>query len=190
MKTMIFMLLPFAAISQLDTVFLRWEDDQFFEIRKVTYENGRKETLEQPLGDTNAVVNYYYGGAANSATEQAKAVNQIWLKDAFNQALNTTSQTLDNSFGVTIPSISNAVNSEFFKGGYTLNTEGEKLDCNIDVQENNLAATIDSTTYPLYTIGQDLIVLYYNEKPIELFRVIGQDAWMSIDRATVLLKKE
>ena len=59
MKTMIFMLLPFAAFSQLDTVFLRWEDDQFFEIRKVAYEDGRKETLEQPLGDTNAVVNYY-----------------------------------------------------------------------------------------------------------------------------------
>lgn len=190
MKTMIFMLLPFAAFSQLDTVFLRWEDDQFFEIKKVTYEDGRKETLEQPLGDTNAVVNYYYGGAANLATEQAKAVNQIWLKDVFNQALNTTSQTLDNSFGVTIPSISNAVNFEFFKGDYTLNTEGKKLDCGIDLQESNLAVTIDSITYPLYTIGQDLIVLYYNEKPIELFRVIGQDAWMSIDRATVLLKKE
>lgn len=190
MKTMILMLLPFVAFTQLDTVFLKWENDKYYEVKKFVYEDGNKETKETPIGDTSDVVNYYYGGVATLAKNQKEAVNQLWLYDLFAQTINISNDILANNFGVTVQSISSVVQAENLSGKYKVVLDGKNLELLVVNDSGNLAATIGENSYPLFSIAGEILILSYNDKIYELYRVGEQSAYMTIDRKAILIKDE
>ena len=190
MKVMIMMLLPFAAFSQLDTIYLEWKDDKFYEVSKFVFEDGRRESSEKPIGDTSAVVNYYYGGAASLAKQQAEAMNHLWMKELFGQNVSAANLALMNEFGITVQSISAALNGGKLVGEYVFIEQRERKDAYIQATEGGLMASIDTINYPLYLIGEDMFLLSYDNNIVEMYRVIGQDAFMSMDRQLVFIRKE
>ena len=190
MKVMIMMLLPFAAFSQLDTIYLEWKDDKFYEVSKFVFEDGRKESSEKPIGDTSAVVNYYYGGAASLAKQQAEAMNHLWMKELFGQNVSAANLALMNEFGITVQSISAALNGGKLVGEYVFIEQRERKDASIQATEGGLMVSIDTINYPLYLIGEDMFLLSYDNNIVEMYRVIGQDAFMSMDRQLVFIRKE
>ena len=190
MKVMIMMLLPFAAFSQLDTIYLEWKDDKFYEVSKFVFEDGRRESSEKPIGDTSAVVNYYYGGAASLAKQQAEAMNHLWMKELFGQNVSAANLALMNEFGITIQSISAALNGGKLIGEYVFIEQRERRDASIQATQDGLMASIDTINYPLYLIGEDMFLLSYDNNIVEMYRVIGQDAFMSMDRQLAFIRKE
>ena len=190
MKVMIMMLLPFAAFSQLDTIYLEWKDDKFYEVSKFVFEDGRRESFEKPIGDTSAVVNYYYGGAASLAKQQAEAMNHLWMKELFGQNVSAANLALMNEFGITIQSISAALNGGKLIGEYVFIEQRERRDASIQATQDGLMASIDTINYPLYLIGEDMFLLSYDNNIVEMYRVIGQDAFMSMDRQLAFIRKE
>ena len=190
MKVMIMMLLPFAAFSQLDTIYLEWKDDKFYEVSKFVFEDGRRESSEKPIGDTSAVVNYYYGGAASLAKQQAEAMNHLWMKELFGQNVSAANLALMNEFGITVQSISAALNGGKLVGEYVFIEQRERKDASIQATQGGLMASIDTINYPLYLIGEDMFLLSYDNNIVEMYRVIGQDAFMSMDRQLVFIRKE
>ena len=190
MKVMIMMLLPFAAFSQLDTIYLEWKDDKFYEVSKFVFEDGRRESFEKPIGDTSAVVNYYYGGAASLAKQQAEAMNHLWMKELFGQNVSAANLALMNEFGITVQSISAALNGGKLVGEYVFIEQRERKDASIQATEDGLMASIDTINYPLYLIGEDMFLLSYDNNIVEMYRVIGQDAFMSMDRQLAFIRKE
>ena len=190
MKVMIMMLLPFAAFSQLDTIYLEWKDDKFYEVSKFVFEDGRKESSEKPIGDTSAVVNYYYGGAASLAKQQAEAMNHLWMKELFGQNVSAANLALMNEFGITVQSISAALNGGKLVGEYVFIEQRERKDASIQATQGGLMVSIDTINYPLYLIGEDMFLLSYDNNIVEMYRVIGQDAFMSMDRQLVFIRKE
>lgn len=187
---MIMMLLPFAAFSQLDTIYLEWKDDKFYEVSKFVFEDGRRESSEKPIGDTSAVVNYYYGGAASLAKQQAEAMNHLWMKELFGQNVSAANLALMNEFGITVQSISAALNGGKLVGEYVFIEQRERKDASIQATQGGLMASIDTINYPLYLIGEDMFLLSYDNNIVEMYRVIGQDAFMSMDRQLVFIRKE
>jgi hypothetical protein len=190
MKVMIMMLLPFAAFSQLDTIYLEWKDDKFYEVSKFVFEDGRRESFEKPIGDTSAVVNYYYGGAASLAKQQAEAMNHLWMKELFGQNVSAANLALMNEFGITVQSISAALNGGKLVGEYVFIEQRERRDASIQATQDGLMASIDTINYPLYLIGEDMFLLSYDNNIVEMYRVIGQDAFMSMDRQLAFIRKE
>jgi hypothetical protein len=190
MKVMIMMLLPFAAFSQLDTIYLEWKDDKFYEVSKFVFEDGRRESSEKPIGDTSAVVNYYYGGAASLAKQQAEAMNHLWMKELFGQNVSAANLALMNEFGITVQSISAALNGGKLVGEYVFIEQRERRDASIQATQDGLMASIDTINYPLYLIGEDMFLLSYDNNIVEMYRVIGQDAFMSMDRQLAFIRKE
>lgn len=187
---MILMMLPIVAFSQLDTVFLKWENNQYYEVKKFIYEDGTKEVKETPIGDTSAVVNYYYGGVASLAKNQREAVNQLWMYDLFAQTINISNDILANNFGVTVQSISSAVQAENLSGKYKVVLDGNNLELLIVNDNGNLAATIGENSYPLFSIAGEILILSYNDKLYELYKVGEQTAYMTIDKKAILIKDE
>ena len=190
MKVMIMMLLPFAAFSQLDTIYLEWKDDKFYEVSKFVFEDGRRESSEKPIGDTSAVVNYYYGGAASLAKQQAEAMNHLWMKELFGQNVSAANLALMNEFGITVQSISASLNGGKLIGEYVFIEQRERKDASIQATQGGLMVSIDTINYPLYLIGEDMFLLSYDNNIVEMYRVIGQDAFMSMDRQLVFIRKE
>jgi len=190
MKVMIMMLLPFAAFSQLDTIYLEWKDDKFYEVSKFVFEDGRRESFEKPIGDTSAVVNYYYGGAASLAKQQAEAMNHLWMKELFGQNVSAANLALMNEFGITVQSISAALNGGKLVGEYVFIEQRERKDASIQATQGGLMVSIDTINYPLYLIGEDMFLLSYDNNIVEMYRVIGQDAFMSMDRQLAFIRKE
>jgi len=190
MKTMIMMLLPLVAFSQLDTVYLKWEDDKYYEVKKFTYQDGNKETKETPIGDTSDVVNYYFGGVATLAKKQKEAVNQLWLYDLFAQTINISNNILTDNFGVNIQSISSVVQGETLSGNYNVIIENENLQGSIVNSNGNLAATIGENSYPLFIIAGEILILSYKEKIYEMYRVGEQNSFMTLDRKAIFIKNE
>ena len=187
---MIMMLLPFAAFSQLDTIYLEWKDDKFYEVSKFVFEDGRRESFEKPIGDTSAVVNYYYGGAASLAKQQAEAMNHLWMKELFGQNVSAANLALMNEFGITVQSISAALNGGKLVGEYVFIEQRERKDASIQATQGGLMVSIDTINYPLYLIGEDMFLLSYDNNIVEMYRVIGQDAFMSMDRQLAFIRKE
>jgi len=190
MKTMIMMLLPLVAFSQLDTVYLKWEDDKYYEVKKFTYQDGNKETKETPIGDTSDVVNYYFGGVATLAKKQKEAVNQLWLYDLFAQTINISNNILTDNFGVNIQGISSVVQGETLSGNYNIIIENENLQGSIVNSNGNLAATIGENSYPLFIIAGEILILSYKEKIYEMYRVGEQNSFMTLDRKAIFIKNE
>lgn len=187
---MILMMLPIVAFSQLDTVFLKWEDNQYYEVKKFVYEDGTKEVKETPIGDTSAVVNYYYGGVATLAKNQREAVNQIWMYDLFAQTINISNNILSNNFGVSVQGISSAVQGDNLSGKYKIVIDGETLEATVVNDQGNLAATIGENSYPLFSIAGEILILSYKDKIYEMFKVGEQTAFMTLDRKSLLIKNE
>jgi len=190
MKVMIMMLLPFAAFSQLDTIYLEWKDDKFYEVSRFVFEDGRRESSEKPIGDTSAVVNYYYGGAASLAKQQAEAMNHLWMKELFGQNVSAANLALMNEFGITVQSISAALNGGKLVGEYVFIEQRERKDASIQATQGGLMVSIDTISYPLSLIGEDMFLLSYDNNIVEMYRVIGQDAFMSMDRQLAFIRKE
>jgi len=190
MKTMIMMLLPLVAFSQLDTVYLKWEDDKYYEVKKFTYQDGNKETKETPIGDTSDVVNYYFGGVATLAKKQKEAVNQLWLYDLFAQTINISNNILTDNFGVNIQGISSVVQGETLSGNYNIIIENENLQGSIVNSNGTLAATIGENSYPLFIIAGEILILSYKEKIYEMYRVGEQNSFMTLDRKAIFIKNE
>ena len=184
------MLLPLVAFSQLDTVYLKWEDDKYYEVKKFTYQDGNKETKETPIGDTSDVVNYYFGGVATLAKKQKEAVNQLWLYDLFAQTINISNNILTDNFGVNIQGISSVVQGETLSGNYNIIIENENLQGSIVNSNGNLAATIGENSYPLFIIAGEILILSYKEKIYEMYRVGEQNSFMTLDRKAIFIKNE
>lgn len=187
---MILMMLPLVVFSQLDTVFIKWEDNQYYEVKKIVYQDGTKEVKETPIGDTSDVINYYYGGVATLAKNQKEAVNQIWMYDLFSQATNISNNILFNNFGVSVQGISAAVQGESLSGKYKIIIDGENLEATVVNDQGNLAATIGENSYPLFSIAGEILILSYKEKVYEMFKVGEQTAYMTLDRKLVFIKNE
>lgn len=100
-KTLIFMLLPFAALSQrytvLDTAYTV-QDNLFYEVREVTYSSGESSYTKTLIGDSSAVFNAAFQKFQDETNRMAHVAQQVF---GYAKALNALKKESDYVLSIT-----------------------------------------------------------------------------------------
>lgn len=100
-KTLIFMLLPFAALSQrytvLDTAYTV-QDNLFYEVREVTYSSGESSYTKTLIGDSSAVFNAAFVKFQDESNRMAHVAQQVF---GYAKALNAMKKESDYVLSIT-----------------------------------------------------------------------------------------
>ena len=207
-RFLLLFLLPMIATAQQttevtsDTTYLEWDlipedwtggdDSIFYEVRTVTYSNGRQETVREAVGDTVTTVSFFTNRSVDINRQTAQAAQIVIQRPAVVRAVRVSDKALLNA---NIGSVYNGLDSLFwreylnaaaafpYQQAYTARSAGTNFAATMRRLANgNIRLSFNSVNYQVLIYSDNWIRV--RDFPIsgqntDLFRT-GKNRWESV----------